>query len=236
MVIRYIGEFYGPRTPRPLIEIALKLEAETVESQPDWRIELYGRIACRDKNRCEELLARSRTVSALGEVNYTRSLELMLGSDALLVIDAPAEKSPFLPSKLVDYLGARKPILGLTGNGAASALIRRTGGIVADVTRPDEIERSLRTMIDCWQSGRLDSLTPSEEVRSQYALPNVAARFDAIARNLVGDRLASGRRWSESTTRNGSLGSTGSRQSDQCAEPIESPVGARDKPQWEKLD
>jgi hypothetical protein len=236
MVMRYIGEFYGPRTPRPLIEAALKLEAETGKSQPDWRIELYGRIACDDQTRCDELLARSRTVTAQGEVSYSRSLDLMIASDALLVIDAPAPKSPFLPSKLVDYLGARKPILGLTGDGAASALIRRTGGLVADVTRPDEIERALRTMIDYWRSGRLDSLKPSEDVRSQYALPNVAARFDAIARNLVGERPARGRRLADSTSQNGSLGSTGDRQSDRYAEPVETPVGARNEPQCQKLN
>ena len=43
----------------------------------------------------------------------------------LLVIDAPADESLFLPSKLIDYLPARKPILGLTpARGASADLIR----------------------------------------------------------------------------------------------------------------
>jgi hypothetical protein len=220
LLIRYVGEFYGPRSPRPIIEAALKLEAETSSGSPDWRIELYGRIDCDDKTQCDDLLARSRTVTALGEVNYTRSLELMRGSDVLLVVDAPTKTSPFLPSKLIDYLGAGKPILGLTGVGAAADLIRRTGGIVADIARPTEIEKSLRTVIQRWRSGTLGSLKPPDEVRSEYALPSVAARFDAIARSLVDKERPDGGRLGSSLSQNGSAPQAGDRHRDEFVQPL----------------
>jgi hypothetical protein len=43
-------------------------------------------------------------------VGYQESLKLMSEADALLVIDAPADQSVFLPSKLIDYIGAGRPI------------------------------------------------------------------------------------------------------------------------------
>jgi hypothetical protein len=218
LMLRYIGEFYGPRSPRPMIEAALKLEAELNDGQPDWKIELYGSIACDDKAECQELLSRSRTVSALGEVNYSRSLELMLSSDVLLVIDAPAKNSPFLPSKLVDYLGARKPLFGITADGAAATLIRRTGGLVADVAQPEAILDSLKMIIERWRSGAIDALRPSAEVCADYALPNVAARFDAIARSLVAKRVGDRKQLPGSMNEIGSVNDSLNRQCVPCAD------------------
>jgi hypothetical protein len=48
-------------------------------------------------------------------------------ADAYLLIDAPSEKpSVFLPSKLVEYLYMRKPILALTPEGTSRDIIKET--------------------------------------------------------------------------------------------------------------
>ena len=45
---------------------------------------------------------------------------MISNADYLLVIDAPLESSPFFPSKLADYIGAQKPIIGLTSKTSAT--------------------------------------------------------------------------------------------------------------------
>ena len=48
---------------------------------------------------------------------YSRSLKEMADANVLVVIDADFEVSPFLPSKIFDYLLFDRPILGLTPPG-----------------------------------------------------------------------------------------------------------------------
>ena len=49
--------------------------------------------------------------SSPGGCPFAESARRAAAADVLLVIDAPADESLFLPSKLIDYLPAGKPIL-----------------------------------------------------------------------------------------------------------------------------
>jgi hypothetical protein len=62
----------------------------------------------------------SNYVQFKGSVDYLKSLELMKTADYLILIDAPSEtKSIFFPSKLVDYIGANKPIVVISPDGTS---------------------------------------------------------------------------------------------------------------------
>ena len=63
-------------------------------------------------------------VKFLPRVGYLQSLALAKSADLLLNIDAPAATSVFLPSKLIDYIGAGRPIFGITPAGTAARLIQ----------------------------------------------------------------------------------------------------------------
>ena len=69
-----------------------------------------------------------------------KSLKLMATSDLLLVVDGPDDLSVFLPSKLIDYLGAQVPILGIVPPGAAAKLLARLDAPVS---------RSAQSRTDC---------------------------------------------------------------------------------------
>jgi glycosyltransferase involved in cell wall biosynthesis len=125
IVVRYLGTFYGHRSPEPLFRALERFAGEL----RDVRIELVGQGALPEN--------APRNVTARPPVDYLESLRLMRSSDLLLVLDAPAERSPFLPSKLVDYAGARRPIVALAPEGPSAALVRRLGGWVGDPADPD---------------------------------------------------------------------------------------------------
>jgi hypothetical protein len=126
-------------------------------------------------------------------VDYVPSLDLMGGSDLLLVLDAPADRSVFLPSKLVDYLGARRPIVALTPEGAAANLVRRARGWHADPSDPAACAASLFEALEAVRAGDVAHLPPADVV-AEYAAATVARHFNDVlvavaARQVTGPRL-----------------------------------------------
>jgi glycosyltransferase involved in cell wall biosynthesis len=179
LVFRYVGAFYEPRSPRPLLDALRRLDELDRPLLDRIRVEIVGPV---EHGMLDEQAVSGLppgTVSAVPSVGYVRSLELMQGADGLLVVDAPAESSPFLPSKLVDYIGAGTAIAALTPPGAAADLTRRVGGPVADPTDVDACARALIRLAELAEEPR-----PFGEatVRSEYTTASVGSRMaDVIA-------------------------------------------------------
>jgi glycosyltransferase involved in cell wall biosynthesis len=172
ILLRHTGWFYGPRTPQPLVAALRKLLETDAELLDGVRVELIGDID--EKTRAEsgvESLPRG-LVSIQPPVGYSDSLALIASADGLLVIDAPAEKSVFLPSKLIDYIGAGRPVLGLTPAGAASALIRELGGWVADPSDVPAMAAALKSFLLYLRARRTQT--------QPWGAPEVRARYDAL--------------------------------------------------------
>ena len=130
IVIRYVGKFYGERNPKALFQALTTLDEKAPEILEGVSFEFIG-TAVGDSRWGGKNLPPS-LIKYVPAVNYVESLALMAEADALLVIDAPAQESLFLPSKLVDYLGAKKMILGITPPGTSASLINAVGGRWAD--------------------------------------------------------------------------------------------------------
>lgn len=133
-VFRYIGNFYGHRTPHYLFEALLQLNPSLLEKIS---IEFIGSTPDQIYNDGAYKNLPKGLVRQLKPVSYFESLKAMQEADFLLLIDAPAQESIFLPSKLIDYIGAEKPILGLTPAGVARNVLNEFGYSSAE---PDNVE------------------------------------------------------------------------------------------------
>ncbi len=186
LVVRYLGDLYSRRSPITLLRAINQVEKRVPAAASSWRFEIVGKFACDDALDCQRELEQTRSVVFVKPVGYRDSLALMAEADVLLVIDAPADASPFLPSKLVEYLGANRPIVALTpAQGAAANLVRRAGGLVADVSDGRAIEAILERVLEAWGAGRLGDLQPDPAVRAEYSRGVVAERFDGIVRATI---------------------------------------------------
>lgn len=184
IVVRYLGNFYGRRSPVPLLRALQLMQQRQPELLRKFRFELIGGMPGWMKLHPLVRRADSDVVAFLPAVSYSISLERMVTADVLLVIDAPATESVFLPSKLIDYLGARRPIFGIVPPGTSARVIGGLGGLIADPDDPAGIAEALARIA---AGGVVPALPPASGV-AEYEAPRVAAAFDGIMADTLGER------------------------------------------------
>lgn len=122
--IRYIGGFYGARTAEPLLNAVRKLPAAIAAKL---KFEIVG-ANVKTKVLINKAKLPFDIIQTQGRVPYLESLRLMATSDALLSIDAPlAHNNIFFPSKLADYIGAQRPIVGIASPGPSARILQSLG-------------------------------------------------------------------------------------------------------------
>ena len=154
-IFRYIGKFYGERNPDPLFKALKKIKIDNPDIFKNIVFEIYGQQNTYIKTK---LFINRDLVRYFGPISYLSSLNLMKTADCLLVIDAPFENSMFFPSKLVDYMGANKNVLGITPeNGTASKIIKQMGGRSVNPNEVDEIYKAiLNIYVDLSKNKKLE--------------------------------------------------------------------------------
>jgi hypothetical protein len=180
ITVRYLGNFYGNRNPIFLFE-ALHLLKTRNCLPPLLKIELVG--AC--SAYADEVIKRKLEdiVIIKPSVSYIDSLKLMSQSSMLLIIDAPFENSPFFPSKLVDYIGANKPIFAITPPGASQRIVEELGFLVAHPNSPEEIATQFLKMITKFLEGQYQGIP--DATRNRYEVSVVGNQLKEILHNLA---------------------------------------------------
>lgn len=141
--LAYVGDFYGSRSPEPILQACLQL----LKEYPDLPNRLHFHFIGNVESKFVPLIDQCSIGISTGRMGYFESLNAMTKADGLLLIDAPnpTGRTPFLPSKLIDYLGATKPIFGITETeGTAPDLIRSFGYPVVRPTDASGIVEELR--------------------------------------------------------------------------------------------
>ena len=139
VTFKYIGQFYGPRKPELIIEGITVLLNRRPELGEVLRIEFIGGAVpynLKETNLRNILVQRP-------QVNYLQSLKEIANADCLISLDAPTKKNIFMSGKIADYIGARRPIVAITNEGATSKLITDFGGWIADPNEPEEIANAI---------------------------------------------------------------------------------------------
>jgi hypothetical protein len=182
VVLRHVGSFYGSRTPAPLLG-ALRLMAGSGGLPEGLRVELIGPCSPPpDLSGLPEGL-----VSTAGEVPYLDSLEAMSDADGLILIEPSDPGSgAFLPSKLLDYLGAGRPILGIGGEGASRRIITALGGWTADLGDVRGIASGLAGMLGHIAVADRAAVWSAGPLRDSLSAVEAGGRFAGIIAELAG--------------------------------------------------
>ncbi|MGZ6507226.1 MAG: hypothetical protein ACXVDE_08820, partial [Tumebacillaceae bacterium] len=187
ITLAYIGDFYGLRSPEPLLKGLTLLK----ERRPDFVSKLELQVVGNVERTFHSLLEEGErklgmSVKRVGQVPYRKSLELMAQTDLLLLVDAPSDVNLFLSSKLIDYLGARRPILGITSTkGTAGRVITGYGW---QVHHPDDvagIADALESYLSNFDAIQDQARTMDvDRYRSERVVEELVALCDQVAKSL----------------------------------------------------
>jgi hypothetical protein len=178
-VVAYIGNLYGARTAVPMAVAANKLAKDGL-LPTGFKIRLVGFID-KSEARAIEDVDSFRLVEMPGAMPYRQSLEEMMAADLLVSIDGPGAAShPFLPSKIIEYLGARKLILALTESGSSSH--RLSVELGAATAGPDDVDEIASVMLKVFDS---DSSNYSNDAIEKFTAESIARDLERILQNVA---------------------------------------------------
>jgi hypothetical protein len=170
--LAHVGNFYGDRTPEPLIN--------ALSSRDGIVVDIYGHVPDywqREIARC----GLTDTILCHGTVGFAESQRRMSGSDGLVVIDGDFPgRNVFLPQKLMEYMGARRPILGITPIGSpVSRILASMGQWTFDPKDSTRIRQTLRRWVECRREDRIIGGPVREEV-APYDVRTTTAQIAAV--------------------------------------------------------
>jgi glycosyltransferase involved in cell wall biosynthesis len=128
----------------------------------------------------------SDNVVCTGFVSYEESLEHMMRAAVCVLIESDLKEGVFLPSKLCDYIVARKPVLALSPTVGTAADFAREGGI--QLVRPKDsmgAAHALVELFDAFIASRLDSYRPPEALVQRFDAKRVMKDFYGCVADLT---------------------------------------------------
>jgi hypothetical protein len=111
--ILHAGTLLGPRNPYFLLQAIAALNEENILFLEQVAFTFIGTV----NKDLIDIIANSNLQNVRFttiRTSYQNSLDIMMQADALLVIEAIADFSPFLPGKLADIAFAEKPVIDLS--------------------------------------------------------------------------------------------------------------------------
>jgi glycosyltransferase involved in cell wall biosynthesis len=184
--IIHTGNLYEKREPLAFLRALATLRIEKPAARLHVRFVGYATQVMQDMVKQLDL---GDIVSLSPSVSFLDSLAIAQSADLLLVIDAPAEHSVFLPSKTVDYLSLRRPIAALTPPAGASARILGSLGFpVVDPMNEVGILAMLCSSIALWEKGEIATPLPQEDLLRAFDIRKVVVNFESIIMSIIKTR------------------------------------------------
>lgn len=180
IIISHFGRLYGERNGLEFLKAIAKIKKENNKLYNQIEIHFFGKIS----KEHEDIINTYNldNVKLEGFVNYVDSLKKMKESDYLLCIDAFLEEGEnvFFPSKLVDYIGAKKPIIGIVPKEGTSARILKELNMPILQNKSNEIYKYLVDNIN--KKKNIDT-----KKAEKYSSINISKYMDTLIKQLIND-------------------------------------------------
>lgn len=145
----HLGRLYGLRRPDTFIEALRELKEEDKDLGKKIVFHQYSEIQPADVQKIRDYGLKDLFVIH-DKVSYDESIRIMKEADVLVLFDTlmpKQEVQPYLPSKIVEYLMLKKPILGICDSNSPSYRILREYGYDTIGCSKEEIKESIRRIL-----------------------------------------------------------------------------------------
>ena len=183
--IAHAGYLYGgARSPKPLLDALRSLSQSNRIDLDQVSLEFYGPF-----EREVDVMIREAGLAEnavwCGTFNYQQLLPLLTQAFCLLLITHRG--MPTLPSKLFDYMGARRPILAVTTDGSeVESIISDTRtGFPVDHGESQKLEEVIANLWKRWSAGDPCWVNAEPEGLSAYQRSGQARLLARILDDLV---------------------------------------------------
>ncbi len=162
MKLTYAGIFYENITPEYFLKAFKQLSVERPDIAANIELEFIGYLRKENKKLISEL-GINEFVRDHGYLEHRETVKKLKASDVLWMMIGKIHNSDTIStSKLYEYFGMRKPILGCVVEGTAKSALQEYGA--SFITQPDDIHEIKEAIIkihDLYQKKNLP--TPNEE-------------------------------------------------------------------------
>ena len=118
-------------------------------------------------------------------MSYEQSLVYISQASVCLLVEAKMDEGIYLPSKLVDYIVSKKPILALSPEVGVVSELSRCGGIMrVDADNRIAIEKAIADLYSDFRKGILMERAP-DRLAKQFEPQEVARQFLDALRGIV---------------------------------------------------
>jgi glycosyltransferase involved in cell wall biosynthesis len=178
--IAYAGNFYGSRSPRPILEAMRALKDENLLPPEGLVLRVFG--ATGDiVTRAAHALGVSDHVEVEGTLPYAEGLARIRGSDVLLLVVGDSHAG-MVPAKVFEYLAARRFILTLAPPGSEAGRIVVESGC-GETFAPHDVSGVARCLKTRLQAPRED--LPRPAILDVYDPRRTAHALDRLLASLL---------------------------------------------------
>lgn len=188
MRIVYTGMFYDVQRPDAFLEALARLRQRRPDAQGKIEAVFAGHVPASFAPLVSSL-GLNGVVRYEGYVSHQASIDLARSADLLwMTVGEATGADQISTSKLFEYFGTRKPVLGLVPPGEAALALEAYGcGVVAP---PDDVEAISRRLEECWNRWKAgDSCAPVEQYLQAHDRINIAQTVAQLFDTLVAHRV-----------------------------------------------
>jgi glycosyltransferase involved in cell wall biosynthesis len=177
--ICHAGSLSSERNPEILLKNIAKLNLES--SSLKFKLTIIG-IANEQLNYLINKYNLENFVFFEKSKSYLETLNYMKLFDVLCVIEAKIDEGIFLPSKFIDYVSLKKPILCFSPlNGTLADTIKKyDGGIVIDNQDNDSVYNGLKHLMNLKEENSLYKITSNNAIRNYFDEKTIVDKYKNV--------------------------------------------------------
>ena len=145
----HLGRLYGLRKIDSFLEALKELKEEMPDLNEKIVFHQYSEIQAPDVKKIKDYHLEDVFILH-DKVTYKESVEIMKDADVLVLFDTlmpEAKTQPYLPSKIVEYLMLKKPILGICDSNSPSYRILKEYGFDTVGSDKEQIKKNIIDLI-----------------------------------------------------------------------------------------